>query len=244
MAELFSRQERLYCIAAGVPGLLGVVAVMAASLFMVRGAPAQYDPVALWSAMSFVQKMTSIFGLIFALWTPVLLAARGTCRITADQLSGRTTDLSRLFAEMARFLPAALVYSLVVGIPVMFGTSVFVIPGMVVASLFVLVVPVSIYESAGVVGALRRGLALGGHVLGKSLLIVFSSGILIGLVFFLRVTLLDRFLPDSYKVLLLLRLVLLYAPALLLLVLANICFTLLYPEARAKAESSLGTTPR
>jgi len=244
MAQLFSRRARLYCISAGVPGLVGLAALMAVSLVMVHGAPGQYDPVALWSAMSFSQKMISIFGLIFALWTPVLLAARGVCRITADQLSDRTTDLSHLFAEMAGFLPSALVYSLVLGIPVMIGASVLFIPGMVVASLFVLVVPVSIYESVGVLAALRRGLALGGHVLGKSILIVFCCGILIGLVLFLRVALFDRFLPGTYQVFLLVRFIVLYAPALLLLVLANICFTLLYHEARAKAESSVGTTPR
>jgi len=244
MAQLFSQRARLYCIAAGVPGLVGVAALMAVSLVMLRGAQGQYDPVALWSAMSFSQKMISTFGLIFALWTPVLLAAVAVCRITADQLSGRSTELSRLFGEVAAFLPAALVYSLVIGIHVMFGASIFFIPGLVVASLFVLVVPVSIYESLGVLGALRRGLALGGHVLGKSILIVFSCGVLIGMVFFLRVALFDRFLPDAYRVFLLLRFVLLYVPALFLLVLANICFILLYPEARAKAESASGPPPR
>jgi hypothetical protein len=244
MAQMFSRRARLYCISAGVPGLLGLAALMAVSLVMLHGAQGQYDPVVLWAAMSFSKKMISIFGLIFALWTPVLLAAHAVCRITADQLSGSATDLSRLFAEMARFLPAALVYSLVIGIPVMFGASVFVIPGMIVASLFALVVPVSIYESLGVLGALRRGLALGGHVLGKNVVIVFSSGLLIGLVFFLRAALFDRFLPDTYRVFLLVRFVLLYVPASLLLVLANICFTVLYHEARAKADSPRGPSSR
>lgn len=188
----------------------------------------------LWSTMPVHRQLIAVVGLIFALWTPILLAARAVCRITAEQLSGRAFDLSHVVLDLARFLPAAILYSIVIGLPSMIGGTIFFIPGMVVASLFALVVPVSVMENPGVVPALKRGFVLGGHVFVKNLIVVLAGGAAVGLLLYLRITLIDRFLPDAFKVLFPVKFALVYAPALLLLVFSNICFTLLYQEARSK----------
>src|SRR4029077_12655009 len=246
MARLFAAQARLYCLSALIAGLLGVVCLTAVSIFMVRGAgEGQLDPRALWQSMTFTHQMIALFGLLFALWTPILLAARGVCRITTEQLSGRPITLSQVVGDMLRFLPAALVYSLGMGFPTMIGSTIFFIPGMVIASLFTLVVPASTSEPGGVFAILRRGFSLGGKVFGKLLLVTIASGALLLLIVALRIVLLDRFLPGSMKALFAIRFAITYVPGLLVLVLANIAFTLLYGQARA-AETPLvrdGPTP-
>jgi hypothetical protein len=235
MARLFAAQAPLYCLAAGVPGLLGIISLTVLSLFMVRGAGAgDVDPRALWASMSFSQQLLAVFGLILGLWTPILLAARGVCRTTEAQLSQRAIAPSEVLADMTRFIPAALLYALVIGIPSMIGASILFVPGLVVASLFVLVVPVAVNEPAGMIAALKRGLTLGGQVLAKNLLIVFACAVLLGLILVFRIMFIDRFLPGSYQWLFPVRFAIVYVPALLLLVLSNICFTLLYHEARTR----------
>jgi hypothetical protein len=180
------------------------------------------------------RRFMAIFGLVLALWTPILLAARGACRITKEQLSGRPLSLSQIWIDMAKFIPAALVYAVAMGLPIMIGFGIYFVPGMVIASFFVLVIPAAIHEPLGIFAALRRGYSLAGLVFVKNLMITFVCGVLLGLLLFLRITFIDRFLPDSYKPMFAIKFAILYIPALLLLLLANICFTLLYDEARAK----------
>lgn len=245
MARLFAAQARLYYFSAAIPGLLGVAALTAVSLYMVRGVTDPHvDSRELWSAMSVRQQLIAIVGLIFGLWTPILLAARVVCRIAAEQLSGRAIDLGQVLRDAARFVPAALVYSPVIGIPTMIGGTIFFVPGMVVASLFALVVPVTVIENPGLVPALKRGFVLGGHVFVKDLALVLAGGGAVGLLLYLRITLIDRFLPDTFKVLFPLKFALVYAPALLLLVLSNIGFTLLYHEARSKEAQAAPGAPQ
>jgi hypothetical protein len=114
---------------------------------------------------------------------------------------------------------------------------------MVIASLFALVVPVSTNEPGGVVATLRRGFSLGGKVLGKLLLVALSSGALLLLVLALRIVFLDRLLPGSTKALFPIRFAIAYVPGLLVLILANIAFTLLYGQARAAETPSVRDGP-
>src|SRR4029077_2052502 len=136
MARLFAAQARLYCWSALIAGLLGIVSLTAVSMFMVRGAgEGELDPRALWQSMTFTHQMIALFGLLFAFWMPILLAARGVCRITTEQLSARPISLSQVIGDMLRFIPAALVYSLIIGFPTMIGSTILFLPGMVIASL-------------------------------------------------------------------------------------------------------------
>ena len=58
------------------------------------------------------------------------------------------------------------------------------------------------------------------------------SALIIALII-LRIAFFDRFLPSTYTSLFAVRFALTYVPSLLVLILANISFTLLYQEARA-----------
>jgi hypothetical protein len=247
MTSLFAAQARAYCLSALIAGLLGIASLTALLLFTTHDAgKVGFDPVALWRSMTFSRQLTWIFGLLFALWTPILLAARGVCHITTKQLAGQPIALGRVLGDMARFTPAGLIYALVIGIPMLIGSSILIVPGIVVVSMFVLVVPTSVNESLGILATLRRGVSLGARVGGKAILLTFASSALAVLVFLIRVILLDPFLPSAnsspFGVGFAIRVALAYIPALLALILANICFTLLYLEAR-EAETPASPSP-
>ncbi len=233
IARLFAQRAGQYCLSAGIAGVLGITVVVAVSLYIVSGGPPdQRDPVLLWKSMGEGQKFAAIFGLIFALWTPVLLGARAACRITTAQLANQELALPAIVADMLRFLPSALVYALVIGVPVMMGSSCFVIPGLLIASLFTLVVPISVNETVGILPALRRNFSLIGKVFGGSFLITFLCAVAIAGVIALRIATIDRWLPAVGPASLVLRVAVPYVPALLLIVLANVGFTLIYFAAR------------
>ena len=122
--------------------------------------------------------------------------------------------------------------ALVIGVPVMMGSSCFFVPGLLIASLFTLVVPVSVNESLGIHSALRRNFSLTGKVFGGLFLITFLCTVVIGGVIALRVASIDRWLPAIGVASMGLRLAIPYVPALLLMVLANVGFTLIYFAAR------------
>jgi|ERR1051326_4968968 hypothetical protein len=239
MVRLFAAQARLYCLSVGTAGLLGIVSLTAISIFMVRGAgEGPLDSRVLWEAMGFSRKFISIFGVTFALWTPILLGARAVCRITADQLSNKpTASLPRVLADMIRFLPAALVYSLLIGFPTLIGAAILVVPGVVAAAIFILVVPTSVNEPGGLIQTYFRGISLANKVFVKGLIITTICSALVLLIVVLRILFVDRFLPDT-RILYALRFTLTYIPALFILILANICYSLLYIEGREKFRGS------
>jgi hypothetical protein len=233
VARLFAQRVGEYCFSATIAGALGVTVIVAMSLYMLSGSPpGQWDPVSLWKSMGEGKKFAAIFGLILALWTPVLLGARAACRITTAQLANQELALPAIVVDMLRFLPSALVYALVIGVPVMMGSSCFFIPGLLVASLFTLVVPVSVNEPVGIFPALRRNFSLVRNVFGGLFLITFLCAVVIGGVIALRVASIDRWLPAIGVASMGLRLAIPYVPALLLMVLANVGFTLIYFAAR------------
>jgi hypothetical protein len=197
------------------------------------------DTRVLWEAMSYSQKFIAIFVVTLALWAPILLAARAVCRITANQLSGQRSSLTLIAIDMTRFSPVALVYSLLIGFPTMIGVAMLLFPGVVIAAIFVLVVPTSVNEPGTPLLTYSRGISLVGKVFAKALFITAVCAVLVLLVVVLRIVFLDRFLPDT-RILFALRFTLTYIPALLILVLGNICYSLLYLEAREKFRGSPG----
>jgi hypothetical protein len=238
MARLFAARAGLYCVSALISGVFGIAALSAvAQLEFGSIADGRLDSVTAWHSMTGANQLIFVFGLLFGLWAPVLIAARGACRITMNQITGQPLSLAIVLADMLRFVPAALVYSLLIGLPVALGTAMFFFPGTLAASFFALVVPTSVGEAAGIFTSLRRGVSLAGSVFGKLLLLTIASGAVMVMVVALRVSGLDQFLPGSGPALFAARFGVTYVPALFVLLLANISFTLLYLEAR-EAEAS------
>jgi hypothetical protein len=134
---------------------------------------------------------------------------------------------------MAMFIPAALVYSGVIGLGFLIGSSMMFAPGICFIAAAGLVVPAGVMESRGTVSALGRGLALASKVFGRALLVVLGSAALMIVVLVMRPIGLLRSMFDNTTVVLALSLAWLYIPGLLVLIFANICFTLLYLDACA-----------
>jgi hypothetical protein len=235
MARLFAGQAGLYCLSALIVGVLGIASLTAVFLFAFGPVPQQeFDPLALWLSRTAAQKFVAVFGLVFGLGTPVLLASRATCRITAAQLAGQEPGLGSVLLDLLRFFPAALVNALIMGFSIMVGYSMLILPSIVIASLFALVVPAGIYEHAGIFTAMRRGVSLAGKVMGNLLLFTIASFAAIAVVIGLRILVVDRFLPGSGAVQLAVKFTVTYFPSLLVLVLVNIAFTLIYQIARTR----------
>jgi hypothetical protein len=233
MARLFGLRPGTYYMAALVPGVVGAALMTALFAFVQDDSPpGAYDPLNVWRSLSAAGKLLVIGGMIFGVWTPILLAARGTCRIAASLLANQPASLPGTLADMAGFVPAALVYSVFIGLPSFIGSSMLFLPGFLILSLFTLVIPAGIFESTSIFAALGRGVSLGGKVYGRSLLLVLGSAALMVLVVMLRATGLDRLVSGNATMVLAFRYALIYLPGLLVLILANIGFTLLYLEAR------------
>ena len=79
-----------------------------------------------------------------------------------------------IVGDMLRFLPSALVYALIIGLPVMLGFSCFFVPSLLIASLFTLIVPIGVNEAVGIISAVRRNFSLIGKVFGGSFLLLSS----------------------------------------------------------------------
>jgi hypothetical protein len=236
MATLFAARAGSYCGIALLVGIIGVAALMALALSMFRAiGSGPSDPAELWTSMSAVQKLGSIFGLLLAVWMPIFLAARGVCQITVASLAGRAMTLDKVLADVVRFIPSALVYSFVIGIATMVGSFMLGVPGLLVLSLSALVVPASTGGASDIFAGLRQGVSLSPKVFGKAFLLVLASSLVIMAAVVLRILALDSLVSGPTAMVFAFRLAVVYVPAMLMLILTNICFTLLYMDARRAA---------
>src|SRR5262249_40272982 len=165
IGRLFVANARLYCLSALIVGLLGIASLTLVSILVVRGAgEGPLDPRAIWQSMTGSHQISAFLGMLLAVLIAILIGARGVCGIDADQLSGSPLSLVAVLIDMAKFIPAALVYSFIIGLPTVIGSTILFVPGMAIASLFVLVVPAGAGEALGFLAALRRGFSLGNRV--------------------------------------------------------------------------------
>jgi hypothetical protein len=246
MARLFAAQAGLYCVPALIAGIIGIALFTAVSLAIFPAAhPTVWDPLTSWQSLTVGGKLIAVFGLLFALWLPILLGARGVCRIATEQISSRRVSVAQIVVDMLKFLPAALLYSLVIGLPTMIGFSILYVPCLLIAALFALVVPTGVNEPGGIFATLGRGVSLAMKVYGGLFLLTLACTAMMILVTVLRIFGLDRFLTGAPATMFALRFAVMYIPGLLLLVLANICFTLVYMHARgAEAKAAVASGPQ
>jgi hypothetical protein len=239
-SALFAQSVVAYCAVAAVAGVIGVGLNLGMFFFGIyphmKSEP--FDSITIWRSMTGGGRVAFIVGFLLAIWTPIVLGARGVCGITFHLLARREPSLAKVFIDMAQFLPTVIVYSFLFGVPVLVASSFFVFPALLVGSFFTLVIPAGINECANLFQALKRGFTLSDKVYGKILLTAVACVALMGLALTLRVLLLDSLITGPQMRVLAIRMMMIYVPGLLVLILANICFTLLYLEARAKETSS------
>lgn len=232
MAYLFARDVGMYLGSLFLPAAMGIgsMLLMFTWLTSVGAQDGPYDPTTIWGLLSATEKIAAICGMLLSVWLPIFLASRGVVRIAASRVLDREIEYPDVVRDMALFMPGALSYTFIIGIPCAIGVSFLGIPSILVMALFTLVIPAGIVEERTTFGALKRGTQLSGNVYGRSFLLVLSGAVSVALLIFLREVSFPNFsLPENFAMLL--KLLVIYLPALILLVLSNICFTLLYFDA-------------
>jgi len=236
MAALFATDAGTYLASLFLPGVLGIGLYLAMLFWLTspgsQGTPG--DPLSIWRSLSVFEKLGAFTGMLLTVWLPVFLAARGICKIAASRLLGQEIDFAAVLRDGVRFLPTAFVYSFIIGFPSAMAFAFLVIPSILVLALFTLVIPAGIVEGTTLFAALRRGTQLAGREYGRSFLLVLASAASVALLLFFR----QKIFPydgstDASATLL--RVIMIYVPTLLLMLLSNICFTLLYFDATSAA---------
>jgi hypothetical protein len=230
--EIFRRQPGRYAVIAALPyATLHPAFLLTIWLFLTKTTGQSANLRAMWTAMTFADKIE--FDFLFLLWmtVPFAVAGLGLCRLASDQIANRSTSFRQSVQDMVVFIPSAFLLGAVVGVAAFLGACFLIIPGFVAAAAFSLVLPAAAIERIGPFAALRRGLSLVRHVFGRVLLLFFVYGFFIIAVLILQSILLS-FAPHVLPVRALI-FVSCQAIPIVPLSLLNIALTLLFLEARA-----------
>src|SRR5262249_40549060 len=115
------------------------------------------------------ERLIIILAFVASATVPAYLAARGACRMALAQQRNISPSLGSVLADMLRFLPVAILYFLVLGIPSFVASGFFIVPGLLVTAAWALIIPAGIDSQLGPLAAIRRGVSLVGRVFGRVL---------------------------------------------------------------------------
>jgi hypothetical protein len=234
--RMFAGHAPLYLVVAAVP----YAALLAAAYGLlqwlhwpVNPSMAPTNPADLWNSFTTTTKLEMIAAMLVAMWLPFYLASRGVCRIASAQHTGRAISLGGELRDMAGFAVPALAFSLLIGVLVMIGSIILLVPGVLVPLVFALVVPASAVESLGLFAALGRNFNLLGRVAGRTALVYFLYAAVFVLSYIARAisaitlgqSVAKAFLGTAVW----------FAILLVPIAIYNICLTLLCHEASQKA---------
>ncbi|HEY6972137.1 MAG TPA: hypothetical protein VJA94_23195 [Candidatus Angelobacter sp.] len=171
--SIFKRAWAMLCARPGAYAtvtLLPFVVVIGLSILIgrliVHNMPAHesWDSVSLWRSMSWGERLLIMLAFSASALVPSYLAARGASRIALAQQREDDPSLGNVLADMLLFLPVAIFYFLVLGIPAFLASAFFVVPGLLVTAAFALIIPAGIDGKLGPLAAIRRGVSLVGRV--------------------------------------------------------------------------------
>lgn len=128
-----------------------------------------WEPISLWRSMSWGERLLIILAFYGSAAVPAYLATRGICRMALAQQKNSNPSLGNLLTDMLGFLPVAILYFLILGIPTFVASGFLVIPGLLVAAAFGLIIPAGIDRKLGPLAAIRCGLSLVGRVYSRVL---------------------------------------------------------------------------
>ena len=236
VAWMFQQSGSRFVLLAAVPYLVLFPPLFVFMLHLAHisfGDPSA-NPAEIWNSMTWIEKLSFFIGIAVSFWLPSLLAARGISRIASDLYLNRVTATGRILAEMAAYIPIAVVYALVIGVPAQMSMGCMGVASILITTVFALTVSAAVVEQAGIFGAVRRSFSLVRHVFGKVFLSISLYGIVL-VVAYVAVALTVSLLLPSSGWLRFMGISLFFIPALLAFVLLNIRLTLLYFEAVARA---------
>jgi hypothetical protein len=194
--------------------------------------PKDWDPTTLWRSMASGERLLVALAIVASAVVPSYMVTRGVCRMILDHERGDAPSLLRTLVDMLRFLPVAIFYFVLWGIPAFVGSLFFVIPGLAIMSKCAFIIPASTDARLGPLAAIRQGLLLIKPLFGR-VLAMYGCYAAFGFILQVTVAMLlddgDASLGLTGVVACLAFLVLLFVPAIACL---NIMITLFYCEAR------------
>lgn len=99
----------------------------------------------------------------------------------SDHIETGTSNLGASFNYTLSKLPSLLPAQLVTGILIVAGMLLFIVPGVIIAIMFSLVIPTIIIEQTGIFESLGRSRRLVGQRWGKTFVVMLISGIIVGI---------------------------------------------------------------
>jgi len=140
--------------------LMAVLLNVVVAVFIAPHSSAEGHPAAIWKAMSGASKAGFMFSFIFSIWVPTFLAACGITFIAAGQYGNRVVTAGQTAAAIIRFVPAALIFSLVPGMLISMASTFLILPGFLVAAAFSLLIAAKTVEGKGPFASIGRSLSL------------------------------------------------------------------------------------
>lgn len=132
------------------------------------------DPAAAWRGMSILAKFGVIIGFVACASMPHGLAMGSVSSLAYEDYCGRESSLGSALKRVMGRLLSLVALSFLVGCGAVFGTFLFLLPGLMITMLTVFAIPVMLLEEAGVATALRRSMCLAWDRIGTVLGLLLS----------------------------------------------------------------------
>jgi hypothetical protein len=153
-----------------------------------------FDPESVWRSMAFHNKLGVLLAFVVTVWTPQLMAHAAAAWVALREANGEPISLSGALRTVFGKLPALILLAFLIGVPAVFGSFLFVIPGIFATAIGVMIVPEMIIRNLSVGPALRAGFRLGKQYIFTMTLPVVAAAAF-GIVVFLAVSLISVFAP-------------------------------------------------
>lgn len=164
--ELYRRDFTKYFVVFAIVGaIIGVVMTIARQVFILPTLPSNPTPQQVYTWLpGFFATLISLIGSIVIVSIVFSAIAQGSAiKMASEQIEKRQTDLGRSLRFTASKLPWIWALSIVVSIIVILGFIALIIPGIILAIMYSLALPVLLIENKGVLDSMGKSRQLVSH---------------------------------------------------------------------------------
>ncbi len=154
----------------------------------------RFDPIEVWRGMSIAAKLGVVVSFVACASIPHALALGGVTLLAYADYRGEESSLGSALQRVIGRLLSIVIMSFLIGVGAVFGSFLFVLPGLMFTVFTLFAVPVMMVEGAGVATALRRSIRLTADRIGTILLLLvtlFIAVIVVEVIFGLLISMLN-----------------------------------------------------
>jgi hypothetical protein len=139
-----------------------------------------YDVLGPWfsSLISTIIVLVALSGLVS--WIVNSIVYGTATKNVSDHLETGTSNLGTSFGYTLSKLPSLLPAQLIAGILIVAGIFLFIVPGVIIAIMFSLIIPTIIVEQKGIFESMGQSRQLVNHRWGNTFVVVLIAGIIVG----------------------------------------------------------------